>query len=211
MEKDFKELLKITEEEKNKIINNSPKVLPLNPTAQGFSGTEVRKKMYMALVGEEGSILSLLNERLITLGEYFNDINAGGAGSDDKTYVGPDEPSGNFFTKWIKTTGDGVDVEIIKENSIEAEFEEIETKPILDEIESGELTDDTDNEIETAPMLDEIETEPMLDEIEIEPMLDEIETRPMLDEDEIETEPTLDEIESGELKGDEIITPPQFE
>ena len=42
-------------------------------------------------------------------------------------------------------------------------------------------------------------------------MLEELETEPMLDEDEIETEPMLNEIESGELTGDEIITPPQFE
>ena len=154
MEKDFKELLKITEEEKSEIKKNSPASLPLNPTAQGWSGSEIRKKLSHSIIGEKGSILALLNERLITLGEYFNDINAGGG---DRTYVGPDEPSSDFFTKWIKTTGDEVDVEI-EENSIEAEFEEIETEPMLDEIESGELTGNTDSEIESEPMLDEIES-----------------------------------------------------
>jgi hypothetical protein len=153
MEKDFKELLKITEEEKSEIKKNSPASLPLNPTAQGWSGSEIRKKLSHSIIGEKGSILALLNKRLITLGEYFNDINAGGGGGD-RTYVGPDEPSSNFFTKWIKTTGDEVDVEI-EENSTEADFEEIETEPMLDEIESGELKGD---EMETEPMLDEIES-----------------------------------------------------
>lgn len=46
--------------------------------------------------------------------------------------------------------------------------------------------------------------------LKLEPKEPEIETNMVID-NEIETEPMLDEIESGELTGDEIITPPQFE
>lgn len=153
MSKDYVEILKIKQEEESEIKKNSPASLPLNPSAQGWSGQEIRKKLSHAITGEKGSVLAILNERLITIGEYFNDINAGGGGGD-KTYVGEDEPTSEFYTNWLKTISDEVDVEI-EANSIEAEFDEIETEPTLDEIENGELKG---YEIETEPMLDEIES-----------------------------------------------------
>lgn len=64
MAKDYKTIIKITDEEKNKIIDNSPKNLPLNPSAQGYSGAEIRKRLYQSTVGEDGSLLALL-ERLV--------------------------------------------------------------------------------------------------------------------------------------------------
>ena len=74
MAKDYVEILKIKKEEESEIKKNSPASLPLNPTAQGWSGQEIRKKLSQSIIGEKGSILALLNERLITLGEHFNDI-----------------------------------------------------------------------------------------------------------------------------------------
>lgn len=60
--KDYKKIIKITPEEKETIKENSPYTLPLNPTAQGYSGAEIRKKLYQAIVGEKGSILELLDK-----------------------------------------------------------------------------------------------------------------------------------------------------
>lgn len=64
--KDYRDVFKITQEQKQEIIDNSPKALPLNPTAQGYSGSTIRKKMYQAIVGEKGSVLALL-EKLVGL------------------------------------------------------------------------------------------------------------------------------------------------
>lgn len=72
---DYKEKIKITEEEKRKIVSNSPASLPLNPTAQGWSGQEIRKKLAQSIVGAEGSVLSLLISKIEEIGDIFNEIN----------------------------------------------------------------------------------------------------------------------------------------
>lgn len=74
MENNYKSRLDITNEEIKKIKSNSPESLPLNPTAQGFSGQEVRKKMYMALTGEEGSILALFKDRLDVVAQLLKEL-----------------------------------------------------------------------------------------------------------------------------------------
>lgn len=56
--------LKVTTEEKALIKKNSPESLPLNPTAQGYSGQEVRRLLYKALTGKEGSLLSLIENKM---------------------------------------------------------------------------------------------------------------------------------------------------
>lgn len=84
MAKDYKTIIKITDEEKNKIIDNSPKNLPLNPSAQGYSGAEIRKRLYQSTVGEDGSLLALL-ERLVDV--LTTELNAIETDKTDKTYV----------------------------------------------------------------------------------------------------------------------------
>ena len=68
----YSELLKITQEEINEIKENSPFSLPLNPTSQGYSAMQVRRKLYMAICGEQGSVLSVLIDRLFKLGEFLD-------------------------------------------------------------------------------------------------------------------------------------------
>jgi len=84
MAKDYKTIIKITDEEKNKIIDNSPKNLPLNPSAQGYSGAEIRKRFYQSTVGEDGSLLALL-ERLVDV--LTTELNAIETDKADVSYV----------------------------------------------------------------------------------------------------------------------------
>lgn len=72
--KDYKKIIKITPEEKETIKENSPYTLPLNPTAQGFSGAEIRKKLYQAIVGEKGSVLELLDKLVNTTTTELNSL-----------------------------------------------------------------------------------------------------------------------------------------
>jgi len=97
MAKDYKTIIKITDEEKNKIIDNSPKNLPLNPSAQGYSGAEIRKRLYQSTVGEDGSLLALLERLVDVLTTELNaietdkaDVSYADSGLSlkaDKTYV----------------------------------------------------------------------------------------------------------------------------
>lgn len=97
MVKDYKTIIKITDEEKNKIIDNSPKNLPLNPSAQGYSGAEIRKRLYQSTVGEDGSLLALLERLVDVLTTELNaietdkaDVSYADSGLSlkaDKTYV----------------------------------------------------------------------------------------------------------------------------
>lgn len=59
----------ITEEEKKEVKDNSPESLPLNPTAQGYSGQEVRKKFSKFVTGEKGSVLKLLENKMMKVRE----------------------------------------------------------------------------------------------------------------------------------------------
>lgn len=72
--KDYKKIIKITPEEKETIKENSPYTLPLNPTAQGFSGAEIRRKLYQAIVGEKGSVLELLDKLVNTTTTELNSL-----------------------------------------------------------------------------------------------------------------------------------------
>lgn len=70
----YKDLIEVTQEEKQEIKDNSPYALPLNPTQQGWSGQEVRKKMYGALINEKGSLLALLEDRLTKIGLSLDNL-----------------------------------------------------------------------------------------------------------------------------------------
>jgi hypothetical protein len=61
----------LSTEEKQKIKNKAPNKMPLNPTAKGWSGQEVRKYLSQALVDENGSILASLEEKLNIIKEFF--------------------------------------------------------------------------------------------------------------------------------------------
>lgn len=61
------EKLKITSEEKEAIIKNSPKQLPLTPNAQGWSQQAIRHQLYASICAEENSLLALISKR-------FNEI-----------------------------------------------------------------------------------------------------------------------------------------
>ena len=68
------ENIKVTQEEKNNIKKNSPENLPLNPTGQGFSGAEVRRRLSQSIVGEKNSLLSLIIEKMGLSYELFEKI-----------------------------------------------------------------------------------------------------------------------------------------
>ena len=56
--------IEVSIEEKNIIVNNGIDKLPLNPTAQGYSGQSVRTQLSKSITGESGSVLALLIEKL---------------------------------------------------------------------------------------------------------------------------------------------------
>lgn len=72
---DYEDVL-LTEEEKEEIKNNAPDKLPLNPTAQGYSGALVRKKTSEFVTGEEKSVLALLGQKFQILYNLFSEIDA---------------------------------------------------------------------------------------------------------------------------------------
>lgn len=74
MAKDYVEILKIKQEEESEIKKNSPASLPLNPTAQGWSGSEIRKKLSHSIIGEKGSVLSLLGDRIEKIAAILNEF-----------------------------------------------------------------------------------------------------------------------------------------
>lgn len=58
------ESISITTEEETEIKNKSPDKMPLNPTAQGWTGSAIRKFLGSSITGSEGSVLSLLKTKL---------------------------------------------------------------------------------------------------------------------------------------------------
>ena len=63
--------IKVSIQEKNEIKKDSPDTLPLNPTAQGFSGAEIRRRLSKSITGEEGSVLSLLVDKMNIISDLF--------------------------------------------------------------------------------------------------------------------------------------------
>lgn len=66
--------IKVSIQEKNEIKKDSPDTLPLNPTAQGFSGAEIRRRLSKSITGEEGSVLSLLVDKMNIISDLFRII-----------------------------------------------------------------------------------------------------------------------------------------
>ena len=63
--------IKVSIQEKNEIKKDSPDTLPLNPTAHGFSGAEIRRKLSKSITGEKGSVLSLLSDKMNIISDLF--------------------------------------------------------------------------------------------------------------------------------------------
>src|SRR5690606_214830 len=61
----------IDNETEQKIKNNAPDKMPLNPTAQGWSAQMIRSFLAKSIVGNDGSILSVLKEKLLVIKNLF--------------------------------------------------------------------------------------------------------------------------------------------
>jgi len=79
MAKDLKNILLSTIEE-NKIKEKTPDKLPLNPTAGGWSGHEVRRFLAKSLIDSEGSFLAEFKKKMIEIKAQFEDVFGDGDG-----------------------------------------------------------------------------------------------------------------------------------
>ncbi|HHU81277.1 MAG TPA: leucine-rich repeat domain-containing protein [Acholeplasmataceae bacterium] len=73
MAKDLNNIL-LSQEEENKIKAKTPDKLPLNPTAQGWSGQEVRRFLTKSLTDNEGSFLAEFKKKMIEIKTQFEDV-----------------------------------------------------------------------------------------------------------------------------------------
>ena len=80
MAKDLKNILLSTIEE-NKIKEKTPDKLPLNPTAEGWSGQEVRRFLAKSLIDSEGSFLAEFKKKMIEIKAQFEDVFGDGNGN----------------------------------------------------------------------------------------------------------------------------------
>lgn len=61
----------ITNEKKEAIKNKAPDKLPLNPTAQGYSGQQVRAALAASVTGNQDSVLAELDSKLSVIKGHF--------------------------------------------------------------------------------------------------------------------------------------------
>jgi hypothetical protein len=66
--------LALTFAEELAVKNNAPNMMPLNPTAQGWTGQMVREMLSKAIVGESDSLLSILKGRLQDIKNIFDAV-----------------------------------------------------------------------------------------------------------------------------------------
>jgi hypothetical protein len=72
---DKKNDLPIGETEKTSIKNKSPqRAMPLNPTAQGWSGAQIRAQLLRAVLDDENSVLAILEGRFLDLKDILEDL-----------------------------------------------------------------------------------------------------------------------------------------
>ena len=79
MAKDLKNILLSTIEE-NKIKEKTPDKLPLNPTAEGWSGHQVRRFLAKSLIDNEGSFLAEFKNKMTEIKTQFEDVFGDGDG-----------------------------------------------------------------------------------------------------------------------------------
>lgn len=63
--------LLIEEEVERAIQLKSPETMPLNPTAQGWSGAEVRSRLTKFILDKNDSVLSVMKEKLVMIKDNF--------------------------------------------------------------------------------------------------------------------------------------------
>lgn len=95
--------LEITTEEELKLKNNAPDKMPLNPTQQGWSGQEVRRRLSKVITGNEDSILALLKDRFVLLDEIVENIEENKLDKMDAT--GEDDFSSISDAEYIRVYG----------------------------------------------------------------------------------------------------------
>jgi hypothetical protein len=76
------ETVKVTNEEKQNIKDGGVDSLPLNPTAQGFSGQEIRKRLAKSVTANTGSVLSLVEEKLAIVADKFDEVDSSLTGKE---------------------------------------------------------------------------------------------------------------------------------
>ena len=80
MAKDLRNIL-LSEIEENKIKEKTPDKLPLNPTAEGWSGQEVRRFLAKSLIDNEGSFLAEFKKKMTEIKAQFEDVFGDGDGN----------------------------------------------------------------------------------------------------------------------------------
>jgi hypothetical protein len=76
------ETVKVTNQEKQDIKDGGVDSLPLNPTAQGFSGQEIRKRLAKSVTANTGSVLSLVEEKLAIVADKFDEVDSSLTGKE---------------------------------------------------------------------------------------------------------------------------------
>src|SRR5690554_2103882 len=66
--------IELTEEEVNRIKSKAINSLPLNPTAQGWSGSQIRQRMAASITDGEDSLLFNLKEKLHYIKKAFGEV-----------------------------------------------------------------------------------------------------------------------------------------
>jgi len=101
----------LTEEEKNKLKEKSPMQMPLNPTAQGWSGQNVRSFIAKAIFDLDGGILALLEQKFEKTSDLFSYLfEFGTAGVEISS---GDYPINENVKLWIKVLEDETTIYII--------------------------------------------------------------------------------------------------
>lgn len=70
---EFKDI-KIKVEQENKIKEKAPDKMPINPTAQGWTGSQVRKRLASSLIDDDGSLLSELKSKMLVIHNFITQI-----------------------------------------------------------------------------------------------------------------------------------------
>lgn len=71
MNEKYIDKIELTEEEVNRIKSKAINSLPLNPTAQGWSGSQIRQRMAASITDGEDSLLYNIKEKLYYIKQAF--------------------------------------------------------------------------------------------------------------------------------------------
>lgn len=92
--------IKVTTQEEEIIKEKSPMRMPLNPTAQGWSSQEIRKKLASAILDNDGSVLALIKDKFEKTSDLFDYVFSEGS---ERVEISEGEEPLNSDTKlWVK-------------------------------------------------------------------------------------------------------------